>query len=137
MNLRFCRKFIVYRVLGIIIIFAFTNFVASQENQNQDNSQALNIANEINSEIMSPFCPGLLLRDCPSEKATELKNQILTKLEKERLEKKEVISWLEQQFGSKIYSAPQMKGFGIVGWLMPVVFLLLGGFWIFKWTRKD
>lgn len=132
-----CRKFIASLIFCLLCIPAFTNFAFSQENQNLVNSQTLDIANEINSEIMSPFCPGLLLRDCPSEKATELKNQILTKLEKDKLEKKQVISWLEQQFGSKIYSAPQMKGFGIVGWLMPAVFLLLGGFWIYKWTKKD
>lgn len=116
-------------ICSYCIFLPLTSYSQSQSSQD--------LTNEISSTVMSPYCPGLLLRDCPSEKATALKEQIENKIEAEKLSKEQTISWLESQFGSKIYSSPRMKGFGILGWLAPFLFLAVGGFIVYWWTRKN
>ena len=43
--------------------------------------RADDLTNEIFNSTLSPFCPGLLLRDCPSGKATELKENLHQRFE--------------------------------------------------------
>ena len=38
------------------------------------------VASEISSSILSPFCPGRVLSDCPSTDAGKLKHQIRERL---------------------------------------------------------
>jgi len=43
-------------------------------------SQLRNEFELIENQVLSPYCPGRLLRDCPSSKASELKQSIRTDL---------------------------------------------------------
>lgn len=82
-------------------------------------------AQEIYSDTMSPFCPGLLLRDCPSDKASQLKLNIKDKLISGSPES-EVREWLSSQYGSTLLATPETSGFGLVGWVAPLLFLVIG-----------
>ena len=88
-------------------------------------------AQEIYSDTMSPFCPGLLLRDCPSDKASQLKLTIKERLISGSAES-EVREWLSSQYGSMLLATPGTTGFGLVGWAAPVLFLLIGAILIWK-----
>lgn len=95
------------------------------------------LADEINSTIMSPYCPALLLRDCPSEKAVELKVKILKYIVDNNASKEKVMSWLKAEYGDAINSTPKSQGFGLIGWVAPFIFLIGGGVWLFVWVRKS
>jgi cytochrome c-type biogenesis protein CcmH len=85
--------------------------------------------------LMSPYCPGRLLKDCPSGQAFQLKEKISTRLQSgEKLQA--VIDDLINTFGDQIRAAPQAKGFGLVAWIAPGLFLLIGAVLIFVWLKS-
>lgn len=96
------------------------------------------VANRISGEIMSPYCPGVTLHDCPSKEADALR---------ERIEDRAAAGWSEErimnelvaQYGESIRAVPSSDGGGIVAWLLPGLVALVGfGFaatLAARWTR--
>jgi cytochrome c-type biogenesis protein CcmH len=93
-------------------------------------------AQEIFGETMSPYCPGLLLRDCPSGKATELKNEIRNRLNQGE-SKESVEASLKEQYGTKVQAVPDSSPVGILGWIAPILFILAGGAVFIRWVKKN
>jgi cytochrome c-type biogenesis protein CcmH len=90
---------------------------------------------DISGMVMSPFCPGRSLNDCPSSQATELRGQIYTLLEQGK-SKDQVLNELYGQYGDQIRAMPKSEGFGLVGWASPFVFLFLGLTILLVWLKK-
>lgn len=93
----------------------------------KDSSEAVyNKLSQIESTLMSPYCPGLLLRDCPSPAATELKEEIRTELSHGK-SVQEIEDALFARFGeAKLRSAPPMRGVGLLAWVVPLGVFLIG-----------
>lgn len=89
----------------------------------QDVSQQSSV---LTHDLMSPFCPGLLLADCKSDGARELRAEIA-----QRLAAGEAGPAIEAdliaRFGPEIRTEPEFRGIGILAWLGPVL-LGVGGF---------
>lgn len=83
------------------------------------------IANDIAGEVMSPYCEGVTLHDCPSGAAIALRERIKSKLEG-GMSKAEVLDWLESEYGPTILAAPPAEGGGLFAYLLPIVALLAG-----------
>lgn len=96
------------------------------------------VANEVSEEVMSPFCNGVTLHDCPSQAAHDLREQIQT-WAGNGWSKSRIIAELEDQFGPGIYATPQDSE-GIGAWAFPVGALLAGIAllaWLApKWTKR-
>jgi cytochrome c-type biogenesis protein CcmH len=79
-------------------------------------------AQKIFTSVMSPYCPGLLLADCPSPAAFELRADI-----RRRLDAGEPAADIERdlyrKFGDVIRAAPPPTGWGAVLWTAPAVAL--------------
>ena len=91
-------------------------------------------AQEIFTSTMSPFCPGLLISDCPSGKATELKDEIRSELQAGK-STDEVRTELQVRFKSNLDARPPVEGFGSLIWIVPVVLLLVGAIVLISWVR--
>lgn len=95
---------------------------------------------EISSSIMSPYCPGRLLRDCPSGQAAQLKERISERLAAGE-SSTQIVDSLIGTFGEEIRAAPKAEGFGAVAWMAPFFFLFVGStltlVWLKKRQRKD
>lgn len=89
----------------------------------------------IMAEIMSPYCPGRLLRDCPSGQALQLKEKIVSRLESGESEEK-IFADLIATFGEEVRAAPRARGFGLVAWLAPSVFLFFGLILTVLWLKN-
>lgn len=93
----------------------------------------------IDVSVMSPFCPGRVLRDCPSSAAAELKGKIRQQLEEGKSDQ-EIMDQLVVIYGDGIHAVPSFYGFDLLAWVLPGVFLLLGlvigCFWLRR-TRID
>jgi cytochrome c-type biogenesis protein CcmH/NrfF len=76
------------------------------------------VANDIADEVMSPFCPGVTLLECPSSQSYELRGEILGWVEK-GWDKERIMDRLEQQFGPGIRATPRGGGSGLVAWVVP------------------
>lgn len=69
-------------------------------------------------EIMSPYCPQLLLADCRSQPAVELRAEIAAALDR-GVSEDAVRGELVRRFGERILAAPRTAGFGLFAWLTP------------------
>lgn len=113
-------KHLLRQILCSLILLASTHA--------QDPS--LESAEQIYSEVLSPFCPGRALKDCPSSSADELKTKILIDLNSGK-SKQEILDELYQTYGDDIRSVPAFKGLGLFAWLAPVLFVVIGLIFLF------
>lgn len=93
-------------------------------------------AEEIYSSVMSPFCPGRLLRDCPSSSAVALKEEIYQTLENGDSQEK-VMESLVNRYGDEVLATPPARGFGLFAWITPALFLLGGFLIISAWLKRQ
>jgi cytochrome c-type biogenesis protein CcmH/NrfF len=92
----------------------------------ETNADAERWAYDLSHELMSPFCPGRTLHDCPSPQADELRRWILEQA-RAGVPKEAVEAQLLQSFGERILQAPKAEGIGLVAYVVPVGFLIAGG----------
>jgi cytochrome c-type biogenesis protein CcmH len=92
-------------------------------------------AAKIFNSTMSPFCPGLLVANCPSPGAANMKEQIRIQLAA-GASPDSVRAWLRAEYGSQIEAVPPAAGFGLLAWIMPALALLGGGAVIAWWLHR-
>jgi len=88
------------------------------------------------NELMSPYCPGRTLADCPSDQAAELRRWILAQEEKGR-SRADVEAELYQRYGDGILQAPRPEGFGLAAYVIPTVAFLAGGTVVGLFLRRQ
>ena len=91
---------------------------------------------EMVDELMSPYCPGRTLRNCPSPQATNLIDWILEQ-ESEGRPRDAVYTQLLAEFGDEIRQAPEASGFGMVAYVIPIVAFLAGGAVVGVFLRRQ
>ena len=78
-------------------------------------------AHRIARDVMSPFCPGRTLADCPSPDALVVREEIRAKLSA-GVDEATVRAELFQRFGDAVVGVPR----GALGWALPILLLLAG-----------
>ena len=76
-------------------------------------------------ELMSPYCEGLLLADCPSSQAAALRDTIRAQLRRGQTPEA-VVDNMVSTHGRSILSVPPAEGIGAVVWFAPIVALIAG-----------
>ena len=91
---------------------------------------------ELWTGLMSPFCPGRTLPDCPSPQAAQLQRWIR---EQEQIgrSRNDVETELVTQFGDVILQSPRASGFGLAAYVIPVVLVLSGGSLLAYFLRRE
>ena len=84
-----------------------------------------NVAEDVSRNIMSPYCEGLTLHDCPSGEAQDLREQIES-WARDGMTKTEIIDRLADEYGESIRAVPEAEGVGVLVWLLPLA-ALAGG----------
>ncbi|HEX2294985.1 MAG TPA: cytochrome c-type biogenesis protein CcmH [Actinomycetota bacterium] len=96
------------------------------------------VANAVAREVMSPYCPGVTLHDCPSSSAQEMRVEI-AEWARDGMTKDEIVARLEGEFGPSIRAVPSGGG-GLFAWLLPAAALLAGVAAAFvlarRWARR-
>lgn len=92
-------------------------------------------AYELWNELMSPFCPGRTLADCPSDRADSLRLWILMQ-EASGRSREEVEGELIERYGDVVLSAPRVRGFGIAAYAIPLAAFLGGGALVLWFLRR-
>jgi cytochrome c-type biogenesis protein CcmH/NrfF len=86
-------------------------------------------------ELMSPYCPGRALAECPSPEADELRRWILDRA-RAGATREQVEAELFASFGDRIRQAPRAEGVGLVAYVVPVVFLALATLLLVRFLRR-
>lgn len=92
-------------------------------------------ASRIFHSLMSPFCPGLLIANCPSPGAAELKDRVRDLLAA-GITPDSVQRLLYAVYGDELRASPPARGFGLLAWLAPGLALLGGCIGLFWWLRR-
>ena len=77
-------------------------------------------------ELMSPYCPGRALSECPSPDAEKLRVWILNQ-EKAGRDQESVKEELIGQFGEALRQSPKAEGVGVIAYVIPMVVFAAGG----------
>lgn len=92
-------------------------------------------AYQLPHELMSPFCPGRTLAQCPSPQADQLRQWILMQ-EAAGATRAEVEANLVERYGASILSAPKAEGWGLSAYVLPAVFFVVGGGLVFVFLQR-
>jgi cytochrome c-type biogenesis protein CcmH/NrfF len=92
-------------------------------------------AYELAHELMSPYCPGRALAECPSPEADQLRRWIIERA-RAGASREQVEQELFQGFGDQIRQAPRAEGVGLVAYAVPIFFLALGALLLFRFLRR-
>jgi cytochrome c-type biogenesis protein CcmH/NrfF len=84
------------------------------------------MASDISAQVMSPFCPGVTLHDCPSASAAELRSKIAEWID-DGSSRAQVMARLKSEYGQAIAAAPAKSGRGLFAWLLPLGAIIAGG----------
>ncbi|MDP6977545.1 MAG: cytochrome c-type biogenesis protein CcmH [Myxococcota bacterium] len=76
-------------------------------------------------ELMSPYCPGRTLAECPSPNAAELRFWILNQAAA-GVSEEEVREMLAQRFGDVLLAAPRAEGWGLSAYAVPIAAFVVG-----------
>ncbi len=91
---------------------------------------------ELWTGLMSPFCPGRLLIDCPSGQAEALRQRIAQE-EAAGRSKDEVVAGIHDDYGEIIWQAPRAAGFGWAAYLIPGFAGLVGVLVVWTFLRRQ
>ena len=92
-------------------------------------------AGRVFGSVMSPYCPGRLIADCPSGAAVELRENI-----RERIAAGESADAIREElyetFGAYVRAAPPAEGFDLLAWVVPPILLGVSAVLILLWIRR-
>ena len=91
-------------------------------------------ASAVIGSVMSPYCPGLLLANCPSPSADSLRRALVERAARGETEG-ELRAALVATYGPRVLAEPPMRGFGSLAWLAPFALLLTGLAVLRRWLR--
>jgi len=87
-------------------------------------------------ELMSPFCPGLLLADCQSSGAHDLRAEIRSRLEAGETSR-DIVDDLAARYGASIRGEPAMEGVGMLAWGLPPALGVASLLLLTRWVRTS
>lgn len=83
-------------------------------------------AYELSDELMSPYCPGRALSECPSSAAEELRLWIIQQ-ENSGMSRESVESALLTRYGDILLQTPKAEGVGLIAYVVPGgLFVVIG-----------
>lgn len=111
----------------ILLVLAAASFAASDP--------AARAARDLSGELMSPFCPGRTLADCPSPDAAHLRRQIEARLAAGE-SAEAIVAGFTDRYGEALLAAPRVRGWGMVAWIVPGGAVLVAGALVIVWLRR-
>jgi cytochrome c-type biogenesis protein CcmH len=123
------RRIFVRALVAVAITFTAVSSVWAQD-------QAVDTkANELYDEVMSPFCPGRTLANCPSPQAAQLREQIRQQLTAGSTDE-QIKAELYEAYGEVVLGAPRKEGFGLLAYVLPAFFIVAGALVLVAWITS-
>ena len=123
------RRIFIRALIAIAVTLAASSSAWAQD-------QAVDTkASELYDEVMSPFCPGRTLANCPSPQAAQLREQIKQRLAAGSTDE-QIKEELYEAYGEVVLGAPRKEGFGLLAYILPALFILLGAVVLAYWITS-
>ncbi|MEE2657301.1 MAG: cytochrome c-type biogenesis protein CcmH [Candidatus Latescibacterota bacterium] len=108
---------------ALYLVLALSSGVQAQSGYGRTETDVA--AGGLFTSLMSPYCPGSLLNECPSNQAAVLRDSIRTWLVSGR-SSEQIRDHLVATFGQEILASPPYEGAGVFAWWGPIVIAILG-----------
>lgn len=115
---------------GAAVLLAATGAVAQTPQEEVDRE-----AGRLFDQVMSPFCPGRTLTNCPSPQAEVLRDGITERL-RAGATPDEIWEDLYEVYGDQVRSIPRATGFNLLAWMIPGLFFAIGAWLLIRWLRQ-
>jgi cytochrome c-type biogenesis protein CcmH len=92
-------------------------------------------ASEINDLIMCPLCAGQTIAQSSNETSRQMRDLVVKKL-RQGESKEEILQYFESRYGERILATPNKKGFNLILWILPFVFVALAAIVIYFLIRR-
>jgi len=93
-------------------------------------------AYDLSAELMSPFCPGRTLADCPSQAAKSLVMWVVVQ-EAAGRSRADVEQELFERYGEGMRPAPKAEGIGLTAYVIPALVFAGGGLLVGFFLRRQ
>lgn len=107
---------------------------ASQSASIPTNAEVEQLASKLFNKVMSPYCPGRTIANCPSPGAADLQVTIKDKLQ-DGESPDEIEEELYATFGDELRAIPRARGFNLLAWILPGLFFGIGLVILTRWLR--
>ncbi|MBL8143687.1 MAG: cytochrome c-type biogenesis protein CcmH [Acidobacteria bacterium] len=125
------------RKLSIALVIAVVGAAAAIFFSPASGPKAINVegdAQQVFTNVMSPFCPGMTIATCTSSNAADVREEVRV-----RLGKGETAQAIEEslytRFGNEYRAVPQAQGRGMIVWVFPLAAMVVSGAG-FAWFAK-
>lgn len=129
----------------IVVVILVASFAGAQEGLDPQSLEVLGpaagsprsgaelerVTEEVTSLMRCPVCQGLSVADSPTPSALAMKAKAEALLAA-GYDSEQVLVYFETSYGEFIRLAPKARGFNLFVWLVPALFLLLGGWLIWR-----
>jgi cytochrome c-type biogenesis protein CcmH len=92
-------------------------------------------AREIYGLIMCPLCAGQTIAQSSNETSSQMRDLVL-KMLRQGETKEEILQYFESRYGERIMAKPSKKGFNLILWFFPFVFVALAATVIYFLIRR-
>ena len=100
------------------------------------NEEALQkTAREIYGLIMCPLCAGQTIAQSSNETSSQMRDLVL-KMLRQGETKEEILQYFESRYGERIMAKPSKKGFNLILWFFPFVFVAFAATVIYFLIRR-
>lgn len=113
------------RALFAALLLPGLLLAAAPRDARAQDAQAEGWSYEMWNELMSPYCPGRALSECPSPQAAELREWIVAQ-EAAGVSRARVETLLYERFGDQLRQAPRAEGVGLLAYVIPAGLTAVG-----------
>lgn len=100
-----------------------------------DEEDLLKTAGEIYELVMCPLCAGQTIAQSSNETSSQMRDLVLKKLRQGET-KEEILQYFESRYGERILATPKKRGFNLILWFLPFVFVALAAIVIYGLIRR-
>ncbi|RIK96291.1 MAG: cytochrome c-type biogenesis protein CcmH [Proteobacteria bacterium] len=90
----------------------------------------------IGAKLRCPVCQSETILDSHSSSAKEMLRIVREQIEAGRSDA-EIVGYFHDRYGDYVLMQPPARGANHVLWVLPLLILLLGGFWLARWLGRS
>lgn len=131
------------KLLAVFVLTLFALLIMTAVTMAQDagavpgptGAASANEVNDVAKELWCPLCSGVRLDACELRACDQMKDVIAEKLGAGE-SVQNIKNYFVQQYGPQVLGEPPMEGFNWLAWLLPIVAVVAGGYFVWTRTRK-
>jgi len=129
------RQAVIFGLLTLIFLVILLTWTATANAQAPTSDDVKRVSDKLNC----PLCQGRNLTECPLPICDQMRQIIAQKLAAGESDE-QIMQYFVAQYGEQVLNQPPLRGFNIVGWVVPFVGLAVGAvivvFAFRQWSQR-